>query len=58
MNRKKISTNIKKCTIFMKVFKIILHASSCDQLSLHAEYHPGIFLLNNKIDMSNKLHKL
>ena len=36
------------CNIYCRFF---LYASSCDQLSLHSEYHPGIFLLNNKIDM-------
>ena len=50
-------TDIKKSTIFIKIFNIycrfFLHASSCDQLSLHSEYHTGIFLLNIKTNMSN-----
>ena len=52
-----LSTNMKKCTIFMKLFAIngpfFLHRSSCDQLSLYSEYHAGIFGSNNKIAMSN-----
>ena len=52
-----LSANIKKCTIFMKLFEIncrfFLHTSSCDQLSLCSEYHAGSFGSNNKIDMSN-----
>ena len=57
-----LSANIKKYTIFMKIYNVpsrfFLFASSCDQLSLHSDNHPGIFLLNNEIDMSNWLHKL
>ena len=40
---------IKICNIYCRFF---FHASSCDQLPLHSEHCPGIFLLNNKIDMS------
>ena len=38
--------------------RFFLFASSCDQLSFHSDYHPGILLLNNETDMSNWLHKL
>ena len=52
-----LPTDMKKWTIFTKIcniyFRLFLHSSSCDQLSLVSEYHPGIFLSNNKIDMSN-----
>ena len=41
-----LSTNVKKCTIFMKLFDIncrfFLHTSSCDELFVHAEYHACI----------------
>ena len=50
--------NIKKCTTFINIYNVYCpffpHASSCNQLTLHSEYHPGIFLLNNEIDMYTK----
>ena len=53
-----LSANIKKCTIFINICNVYCpffpHALSCDQLTLHPEYHRGIFLLNNEIDMYTK----